>query len=186
MSIGIPLLVIIVGVIVYLFWRQNRIFNELGIFYKENNLVFRQSSPLEHPFVYTDTKLVCNDGILKPGIPYTLILGTRVVTDWQGTFSYHYIGVFLPPQVQVSDEWLSAWQRKVAERGDNWAQYSGMEPIKKTWGVMGPPESLPVRAVRANGGVFIGWSGMHMRKVIEARLNELKFTLEQFDIVSYS
>lgn len=172
-TVAILLLVVILGVIIFLFWRQNKLFNDLGEFYKENKLVFRQSSPVENPFVYTDATLTCNDGMLKPGVPYTLILGTRLVTDGQGTSGYRYIGVYLPPQVQVSEEWLNTWKQKVAERGDNWAQHSGVEAAKKSWGVMGPPEYLPIRAVRVNNGVFIGWSGLHLRKTIEARLSEI-------------
>ncbi len=177
LTVAILMFVVIVGLIVFLFWRQNRIFNELGNFYKENKLISRPTSPVERPFVYTDVNLTCNDGLLKPDAPYTLILGTHMVTDGQGTSAYRYIGVFLPLQVQLSDEWLKAWQQKVAQRGDNWAQYSGVEPISKTWGIMGVPENLPIRAMRVNGGIFIGWAGMHMRKVIQARLSELKNTL---------
>ncbi|NWF63858.1 MAG: hypothetical protein HXY38_06075 [Chloroflexi bacterium] len=175
--IAILMLAVILGAIIFLFWRQNRIFNELGNFYKENNLIFQPASPVEHPFMYPDVKLVCSAGMLRPNIPYTLILGTRLVTDGQGTSSYRYIGVYLPPQAQVNDEWLSAWQQKVAERSDQWAQYSGVTAAEKNWGVMGAPEHLPVRAVRVNSGVFIGWSGIHTRKTIEARLNELKTSL---------
>lgn len=173
LTVAMLLLVVIVGLIVFLFWRQNRIFNELGNFYKENKLIFRPISPVEHPFVYTDVKLTCNDGMLKPDTPYTLILGSRLVADGQGTSGYHYIGVYLPPQVQVSDEWLNVWKQKVAERGDNWAQHSGVEATQKNWGVMGPPEHLPIRAIQINNGIFIGWTGLHLRKTIETRLSEL-------------
>lgn len=176
-TVAILLLVVILGAIIFLFWRQNKIFNDLGDFYKKNNLVLRQSSPVENPFVYSDANLICNDGMLKPGVPYTLILGTRLVTDGQGTSGYRYIGVHLPSQVQVSDEWLNTWKQKVAERGDNWAQHSGVEAAQKNWGVMGPPEHLPIRAVRINNGVFIGWTGLHLRKTIEARLSELTTSL---------
>ena len=172
-TVAVLLLVAILGVIIILFWRQNKVFNDLGDFYKKNNFVFRQSSPVENPFVYTDVTLTCNDGMLKSGVPYTLILGTRLVTDGQGTSGHRYIGVYLPHQVQVSDERLNTWKQKVAERGDNWAQHSGVQAAKKDWGVMGPPEHLPIRAVRVNNGVFIGWSGLHLRKTIEARLSEI-------------
>lgn len=176
-TIALFIFAVIIGSIVYLFWRQNKMSNDLGKFYRENNLIFRETSPLEDPFIFKDVRLVCNDGMLKPETPYTLILGTRIVTDGQGTSAYRYIGVFLPPQVQVSDEWLANWQQKVVERGDAWAKYSGVEPAQKNWGLMGAPEHLPIRAARLNGGVFIGWSGLHSRKNIENRLSELRSTL---------
>lgn len=38
---------------------------------------------------------------------------------------------------------------------------------------MGPPEALPIRAVRtAEGGVLLAWNGLHLRHIIEQRMDE--------------
>ena len=43
---------------------------------------------------------------------------------------------------------------------------------------MGPPQTLPIRAARAeDGGVVLAWSGLHLRKVIEARMDDVLATL---------
>ncbi len=43
---------------------------------------------------------------------------------------------------------------------------------------MGPPETLPIRATRVeDGGVVLAWSGLHLRKTIEARIADIRATL---------
>lgn len=169
--------IVIAGFIGYLFWRQRRIFDEIQVFYKDNNLTYREISPVEHPFIYTDIRPICSQGFLKPGMPYTFILGSRSSGSGQSRTLHTYVGVFLPDHPELTDEWLKKWKQKVAERGDNWAQHSQVEPMKKSWGLFGPPENLPIVAARINNGVLISWSGLHIRKVFDERLRELKESL---------
>lgn len=176
-TIGLSALILIAGLIGFLFWRQRKIFDDIGQFYKDNNLFYRETSPVEHPFIYTDIRPICSQGHLLPDMPFTFILGSRSEGAGQTRILHTYIGVFIPDHPKLSDIWLSSWQKKVAERGDNWAKHSGMEPIEKNWGLMGAPEDLPIVAMRINNGILISWIGLHIRKTFETRLDELKATL---------
>ena len=177
-TIALLMFAVIIGFIVYLFWRQNRIFDDIQAFYKANNMYHQEVPPVEHPFIYNDVNPICSKGNLKQEMPFTFMLGSRSTGAGQSRILHTYIGVFLPDHPRLTDGWLNAWQQKVAERGDNWAQHSGVEPVKKSWGLMGPPENLPIVAKRINNGVLIAWTGLHIRKVFEARLNELKQSLQ--------
>jgi hypothetical protein len=171
------MMIVLAGLIGFLFWRQRRIFNEIQVFYKDSNLTYREKSPVEHPFIYTDINPICSQGFIKPEMPYTFILGSRSTGAGQSRILHTYIGVYLPNHPRLTDEWLQQWKEKVAERGDNWAQHSGVEKMEGKWSLMGPPENLPIVATRINDGVLIAWSGLHIRKVFDARLKELKETL---------
>jgi hypothetical protein len=107
-------------------------------------------------------------------MPYTLILGSRTANR----SLYTYIGIFIPQNPETTDSWLNTWKQKVAERGDNWAQHSGVEKADKKWGLMGPPEHLPIVATRVNNGTMLSWSGLHIRKTIEARINDVLQSLK--------
>ncbi|MFN8398399.1 MAG: hypothetical protein U0X74_00175 [Anaerolineales bacterium] len=176
-TIALVMFAVIIGFIVYLFWRQNRIFDDIQKFYKANGMLYQETPPVEHPFIYTDVKPICSKGNLKPDMPFTFMLGSRAEGAGQSRILHTYIGVFIPNHPRLTDSWLSTWKQKVAERGDNWAQHSGIQPIEKSWGLMGPPENLPIVAKRFDNGIVIAWSGLHIRKVMEARLDELKQTL---------
>lgn len=166
--------ILIIGFIVFLFYRRKKLINELKEFYREGNYIQRQSLPITNPFIYDDMTFITSlDGKLKLDMPYTLILGTRVTGGGKNMIQYDYIGFYFPPQVQLSDEWLDKWKEKVAERGDNWAEHSGIEKTDKNWGLLGVPEELPIRAVRINTGVLLAWTGLHLRKTIEARMQDV-------------
>ena len=47
-------LILIAGLIGYLFYRSRRLMNELQEFYTQGNYVRRDNVPVENPFVYTD------------------------------------------------------------------------------------------------------------------------------------
>jgi hypothetical protein len=177
-TIGCIGLVAIAGFIGFLFYRRKKLMDDLQNFYKEGNYTNRAGTPVPHPFVHEMSYIVNSDGSLKPGVPYTLMLGTQFSGAGQSRRQDDYIGFYFPPQVQLSDAWLNAWQDKVAERGDGWAKHSNREPLKKSWGLMGPPQTLPIRAARMeDGGVVLAWSGLHLRKVIEARIADVLATL---------
>lgn len=176
-TIALLMFIALIGFIAFLFWRQNRIFNDIQAFYKDNKMVYQETAPVEHPFIYTSIKPICSKGNLKPDMPFTFMLGSRSEGAGQSRVLHTYIGVFIPDHPRLTDAWLNTWKHKVAERGDNWAQHSDVEPHKKSWGLMGAPEDLPIVAKRINNGVLIAWSGLHIRKVFEARLDELKQTL---------
>ena len=166
--------ILIIGFIGFLFYRQNRLMNELQEFYKQGKYVYREQLPIKNPFVYEDMSFVTSsDGKIRADIPYTLILGTRYSGASQSRIRHDYIGFYFPPHDLLTDEWLDQWKAKVAERGDNWAQHSGVEKLDKSWGLMGAPEHLPIRAVRINNGVLLTWNGLHLRKTIELRIQDV-------------
>ena len=167
-------LILIAGLIGYLFYRSRKLMNDMQDFYTQGNYVRRDNPPVENPFVYTDMSFTTSsDGFIKTGMPYTLILGTRYSGAGSSRIQHDYIGFYFPPQVELSDAWLNQWKQKVAERGDNWAQHSGIEKTEKSWGLMGAPEHLPIRAVRINNGVLLAWTGLHLREKIEARMQDV-------------
>lgn len=172
-------LIAIAGLIGFLFYRRKKLTNELQEFYTKGNYVQRERLPINHPFIYEDLSFTTSlDGKIKPEIPYTLILGTRFTGGGQNMIRHDYIGFYFPPHDSLTDEWLKKWKDKVAERGDNWAEHSGIEKIDKNWGIMGTPEHLPIRATRINNGVLLAWSGLHLRHVIEARIKDVLDSLK--------
>lgn len=177
-TVGCVMLLGIAGFIGFLFYRRKRIFNDIGDFYKENGHIYRETSPVKDPFVYSDAALTCTDATLKEGMPYTLMLGSRTAHSGGSASLYTYIGMYIPNHPALSDDWLKQWKQKVAERGDNWAQHSGVEKAEKSWGLMGAPEELPIVAKRVEGGVLLSWSGLHIRKVIEARIQAVRDSLQ--------
>lgn len=173
-EIGCFGLILIAGFIGFLFYRRKKLINELKEFYREGNYIKRESLPITNPFIYDDmTFITWLDGNLKSDMPYTLILGTRVTGGGKNMIQYDYIGFYFPPHASLTDEWLGQWKEKVAERGDNWAEHSGIEKIDKNWGLLGAPEELPIRAVRVNNAVLLAWTGLHLRKTIEARMQDV-------------
>lgn len=179
-EIGCLVLILIVGLIGYLFYRRRRLIQDLQEFYREGNYVQRQSLPVANPFVYEDMTFITSlDGKLKSDMPYTLILGTRVTSGGKNMTQNDYIGFYFSPHDSLTDEWLNQWKQKVAERGDTWAGHSGVEKEEKSWGLMGAPEHLPIRAVRINGGVLLAWNGLHLRKTIEARIQDVLESLSE-------
>lgn len=173
-NIGCIGLVLIAGFIGYLFYRRKQIFKDLQLFYQEGNYVRRNESPVPDPFVYKDLAFnICSDGFIKKDMPYTLMLATRFTGAGKTRIQHDYIGFYFPVQVQLNDEWLNLWKQKVAERGDGWAQHSGVEPIKKSWGLRSIPESLPFRATRIADGTLIAWMGLHNRKNIETHIKDI-------------
>jgi len=173
-EIGCFALIVIAGLIGYLFYRRKQLINELKEFYREGNYIKRESLPISNPFIYDDMTFITSlNGNLKPDMPYTLILGTRVTGGGKNMLQNDYIGFYIPPHASLSDEWLGQWKEKVAQRGDNWAQHSGAESEEKNWGIMGAPEHLPIRAVRINNGILLAWNGLHLRHTIEARIQDV-------------
>lgn len=171
-------LILIVVFIGYLFYRRKKLINELKTFYQEGNYIQREQLPIPNPFIYDDMTFITSlDGKLKPDMPYTLILGTRVTGGGKNMLQNDYIGFYFPPHDSMTDEWLNQWKEKVTERGDNWAEHSGVEKIDKNWGIMGAPEYLPIRAVRINNGILLAWNGLHLRHTIESRIQDVLETL---------
>lgn len=167
-------LILIAGFIGFLFYRRQKLTDELQDFYNAGNYVSREQVPVANPFVYTDLSFITSsDGKLKADLPYSLILGTRLTGGGQNMIRHDYIGFYFPPHDAMTDEWLNKWKQKVAERGDNWAEHSGVEKTEKNWGLMGAPEHLPIRATRINNGVLLAWTGLHLRKTIEARIKDI-------------
>lgn len=188
LSVALIGAVAIIGLIVFLAVRSNRLFAERDKFFAERSLVERSDCPAElgHPFVYDDLRSrICYDGPLSPQRPlrFTFVLGTRQREGAAGpgykSVIDQYVGAYLPSaSLKLDDAWLTAWQKKVAERGDGWAKQTGLPVSERGHGLMGPPESMPIRAVRTrDGGVFIAWHCMHLRDRFEKRLAELLETL---------
>lgn len=188
MPLGIALLLLlaVVGTLGYLFWRRGQLGVEFQRFLEKRALRSLPACPpaVERPFVY-ERLLDCTayEGRLS-GEPLVLILGSRqregAIGPGQKVVVDRYVGAYLPGprKSALSDEWLLAWQRKVAERGDGWAKHSGQAATQREHGLLGPPESLPIRAVRtSDGGALIAWQCLHLGDRIEQRLAELEQSL---------
>ncbi|HNB42039.1 MAG TPA: hypothetical protein PLG52_11100, partial [Anaerolineales bacterium] len=61
-TIALLMFIALIGFIAFLFWRQNRIFNDIQAFYKDNKMVYQETAPVEHPFIYTSIKPICSKG----------------------------------------------------------------------------------------------------------------------------
>lgn len=182
------LLLAVVASLGYLIWRGQNLRAQRDRFFVDRKLVERPACPAElgQPFVYKDlTNLLCYDGPLSPErpLPFVFVLGSRqregAVGPGQKVITDHYVGAYLPKSVLPLDEaWLTSWARRVAERADGWAKQSGQPVAQRDHGLMGPPESMPIRAVRtSDGGVFIAWHCLHLRDRFEKRIAELIETL---------
>jgi hypothetical protein len=177
--ISIALFALIVASIVYLFVRDQELINGVKAFIKAGKYTPRAQPPIAAPFVYEPlSKIACYDGQIKPNLPCTLILGIRATGEGKNKILYYYIGFYFPSQVKFSDEWLNGWQTKVAERGDHWAEISSAQKIETNWGVKGAPDTLPIRAEREGGGVFLAWNGLHTRDCIQARIDDILASLD--------
>ncbi len=177
-DLSVVLAALIIASMVYLYFRDRELVSGLKEFLKEGKYKLRVQPPIRAPFVYEQRVQVASyDGQLKEGVPYTLILGRRVVGEKKESVTYQYIGFYFPPQTNLSDEWLEGWRRKVAERGDSWAVKCGVEKIEKNWGSKGVPDHLPIRAARIESGVLLAWNGLHTRDHIEARIQDVLASL---------
>jgi hypothetical protein len=179
-DLSIVLAAMVIASVIYLYFRDRMMIGGLKDFLRAGKYKLQVQPPLKAPFIYENLSRVTSyNGWLKPEMPYTLILGIRITGNGnQDRISYQYIGFYFPPQVELSDEWLEGWRKKVAERGDNWAAKSGIEKIEKNWGSKGAPDSLPIRAARVeNGGVILAWNGLHNTDHIEARINDVLASL---------
>jgi hypothetical protein len=186
--ISLLLLLAVVGSIVFLFMRTAKLHDARDRFFAERNLKQRPDCPKElgQPFVYDDLRtLICYDGPLAPERPlrFVFVLGTRqregAVGPGHKMVIDNYVGAYLPAaSLKLDDAWLKKWKERVAERGDGWAKETGLAVPPKSHGLMGPPESLPIRAVRTpDGGVLLAWHCLHLRDRFEKRLAELIETL---------
>jgi hypothetical protein len=132
MWFGLLLILAVAVVLVFSVWRDRRLSEELQILLREHNFKPRESRSIPAPFVYERLDhLVCFDGDLRPGMPITLLLGTRRTGIDKHRITYYYTGIYFPPQVQLNDHWLERWKRMVAERGDDWAVHSGVQKTEK-------------------------------------------------------
>ncbi|MDD2920909.1 MAG: hypothetical protein PHQ36_01370 [Anaerolineales bacterium] len=175
---SIVLAALVIASIVYFYFRDQEMIGGLKEFLKEGQYKSRIEPPIKTPFIYKKLfKIASYDGRLKTDMPYTLILGIRAAGEGKDRVLYQYVGFYLQPQNQLSDEWLNGWKHKVAERGDGWAAKSNMEKIENIWGSKGAPDNLPIRADRVNGGVILAWNGLHTREHIEARINDVMASL---------
>ncbi|MCS6884196.1 MAG: hypothetical protein RMM17_11885 [Acidobacteriota bacterium] len=135
---------------------------------------FRWGCPVVNPFLYERLdKLCCYDGKLAD-VQATLILGRYSTGKGRDLVVNSMMGLYFPPEADLSDGWLLEWKMQVARRGDDWAAYSGVDRLKVEWGALGPPESLPVRAVRLpNGGVILAWYCLPLKRNVEEKVNSV-------------
>lgn len=188
LSVALLLLLAVLGAVAILFWRSQNLRAERDRFFADRGLTQRADCPAEvgHPFVYEDLRTrLCYDGALSKERPlrYVFLLGSRqregAVGPGQKVITDYYVGAYLPASsIKLDDAWLHAWQQRVAERGDDWAKRTGLPLSPRDHGLLGPAESLPIRAVRtSDGGVLIAWHCLHLRDRFEKRLAELGETL---------
>ncbi len=130
-------------------------------------LVERWGCPVPEPFVERSAVVLdCWDGKLPGGRPFVLIFGTEPGSRAQVA---SYIGIWLPQGPDLTEAWLVRWNERVADRGDWWAQRAGVPAPHRTHLFIGPPESVPVRADRAEGGVLLVWRLVTLPSVDKVR-----------------
>lgn len=127
---------------------------------------FRLSSEcrLAEPFgpITSGAGVLCYEGELRPGVPITLIFGSRRTgsVNVQGAamaVNEALMAMYLLPSVSLSDAWLASWQAKVTAKQDRF-------PILH---VGRPPQ----------GGALLVWFGANARQVVEDRMREVEATL---------
>ncbi len=188
--LALLLLLAVVGSLVYLIRRTQNLDAAFDHFMQERKLSILPSCPAEvgPPFVYPDLRTcLAYQGPLSPGDvsspTWVLILGSRqregAIGGGNKIVVDRYVGIYLPSRsMTLDDAWLLAWQKKVAERGDGWAKQTGLPVTAREHGLLGPPESMPIRAVRTqDGGVLVAWHCLHLANRLEQRLAELTQTL---------
>lgn len=160
--------------------RDKQEMRELQRLLRNYGFSFRWGCPVVNPFIYEKLDaLHCYDGKLKENIPVTLIFGRYLTGKGRDTVINSMMGVYFPPNSNLSDGWLLEWKMQVARRGDDWAAHSGVAGMKSGWGAFGPPESLPVRAVRMqDGAVVLAWYCLPLRRNVEDKLNAVIRSLE--------
>src|SRR5262249_44260203 len=103
-----------------------------------NEMTERWGCPVPAPFVEPSAVVLdCWDGKLPGGRPFVLIFGTEPGSRAQVA---NYIGIWLPPGPDLTDDWLLRWKQRVADRGDWWAQRAGVPAPRRTHLFVGPPE----------------------------------------------
>lgn len=159
--------------------RDRQEIRELQRFLHKRGFSFRWGCPVINPFIYERLdSLYCYDGKLTESIPATLIFGKYSTGTGRNTVVNSMMGVYFPPNSNLSDGWLLEWKMQVARRGDEWAAHSGVAGMKSEWGMFGPPESLPVRAVRMpDGAIVLAWYCLPLRRNVEDKLNSLTKSL---------
>ena len=190
--LALLLLLAVVGSLVYLIRRTQNLDAAFDRFMQERKLSILPSCPAEVslPFVYPDLRTcLAYQGPLSPGVAgspiWVLILGSRqregAIGGGNKIIVDRYVGIYLPSRSLTLDHaWLLDWQKKVAERGDGWAKQTGLNVTEREHGLLGPPESMPIRAVRTkDGGVLVAWHCLHLADRLEKRLTELAQTLPQ-------
>ncbi len=190
--VALLLLFAVMGSLVYLIRRTQRLDADFDRFMQQRKFSALASCPVdvEHPFVYSNLR-TCEayQGPLSPGVAgspiWVLILGSRqregAIGGGNKIIVDRYVGIYLPSRSLTLDHaWLLDWQKKVAERGDGWAKQTGLHVTEREHGLLGPPESMPIRAVRTkDGGVLVAWHCLHLADRLEKRLTELAQTLPQ-------
>lgn len=190
--VALLLLLAVVGSLVYLIRRTQSLDAAFDRFMQQRKFSALPSCPseVEHPFVYPSLR-TCEayQGPLLPGVvgspTWVLILGSRqregAIGGGNKIIVDRYVGIYLPSRsMTLDDAWLMGWQKKVAERGDGWAKQTGLPVTAREHGLLGPPESMPIRAARTkDGGVLIAWHCLHLADRLEQRLAELTQTLPQ-------
>lgn len=160
--------------------RDRQEIRELQSYLKERGFAFRWGSPVVNPFLYEKLDaLHCYDGKLKEDVPVTLIFGRYSTGRGRQTIINSMMGIYFPPNSSLSDGWLLEWKMQVARRGDEWAAHSGVAGMKSGWGMFGPPESLPVRAVRMpDGAIVLAWYCLPLRRNVDDKLTAVIKSLE--------
>jgi len=123
--------------------------------YLRAELTPRNDCPIPDPFIEPSAEVIeCWNGTYPAGQRFVVMFGAEPGSRAQVA---NYIGIFLPAGPALTDDWLRGWKERVAARGDWWAKRSGLPAANVTHVLVGPPESVPVRADRVDEGVILAW-----------------------------
>jgi hypothetical protein len=154
----------IAGFWLLLWFMNRRASRDFQTLVAERGFRLRSDCPVAEPFgpgVISGGAL-CYDGELQPGVPMTLMFGSRRTgsVNVQGAAlatQEALMAIYLPPAVPLSEPWLLAWQAKVTAK-------QGRFPV--------------LHAGRtAQSGMLLVWFGANQRQLVEDRMREVIATL---------
>ncbi|MBX7222878.1 MAG: hypothetical protein K1Y36_23220 [Blastocatellia bacterium] len=142
--------------------------------------LFRQNSPLPNPFGEQKVDwMYCYDIRHLPGLQPVLFLAAYSTGSGNNRTTTQYIGMYLPAAPGLTEDWLLGWREYLALRSDFWSTQSGLPAFNRSWGLLGPPATLPFQVRRTqDGGVWLAWIDNQSAKNIEARLQAVAESLK--------
>ena len=173
---------LVIAIPTVLLLRKKKMGDELEYFLDQNGFTKENSCIITDPIIERPSQLVCYRGKVG-GVGATLILASKFRPGYVPNATQvaldSYVGLLL--NAPNDPEWLSSWQRQVANRGDGWAKLldwsPSLPPNSQNWGPSGPPDSIPIRATRVGDQTLLAWKGLWSKDVAKSRIDSISSTI---------